>query len=322
MFSELPKLFDRNFAIAYFLPVGLFMVASALLLSSVGYWASIATIFTGNTLFDATLAVFIAWIVGILLLVLNREIFRLLEGYGDYNPLRMFQDRAKHGFRKRVERKDWLDENFLSLTFDQRKERTKLMKELVESYPDQEGLVLPTSFGNALRAFEVYPRVMYGFEGIDGWPRILAVLPKEYRELIDDAKAQVDWWVNLGVMSFLFLIEFWYVVFSKWGLSPVWYITVLNILAPLAIYALFNLVLLWRATSAAIGWGDYVKSAFDIYRFTLLESLGIDVPKTRKAERELWTRFSQAILFHLPESLPDLKKSTTKTKAKDIKTKE
>jgi hypothetical protein len=312
MFSELPKLFDRNFAIAYFLPVSLFMVVSTWLLNSFGYWSNIATIFTGNTLFDATLAVFAAWIVGILLLVLNREIYRILEGYGNYNPLKLFESRTQKNYKKKVERLDWLDENFASLTAEQRSERTKLMKELVKSFPDQEGLILPTAFGNVLRAFEVYPRVMYGFEGIDGWPRIQAVLPKDYRELIEDAKAQVDWWVNLGVMSFLFLIEFWYVVFAKWGLTPAWYITMLNILLPLATYLLLNLVLSSRATSAAIGWGDYVKSAFDIYRFALLESLGIDAPKNREEERKLWTRFSQAILFNLPESLPELNKPTKK----------
>lgn len=316
MFSELPKLFDRNFAIAYFLPVGLFIAVSTWLLNLVGYWSNISTVFTGDTLFDVTLVVFASWIVGILLLVLNREIYRFLEGYGDYNPLKLLNERAKQAYKKKTERLDWLDENYSDLTAEQRNERTKLMKELVESYPDQEGLVLPTAFGNALRAFEVYPRVMYGFEAIDGWPRILAVLPKDYRELIDDAKAQVDWWVNLGVMSTFFLIEFWYVIFSKWGLTPAWYYTALNILLPLGIYVLLNLFLSWRATSAAIGWGDYVKSAFDIYRFALLESLGVDTPKNRDEERRLWTKFSQAILFNLPESLPDLKKSPRKPVAK------
>lgn len=312
MFSELPKLFDRNFAIAYFLPVSLFMIASASLLNLVGYWSNMATVFTGNTLFDATLAAFAAWIVGIFLMVLNREIYRFLEGYGSYNPLKLLEKRTREQFKKKVNRIDWLDDNYSDLTVEQRAERTKLMKEVVESYPDKEALVLPTAFGNALRAFEVYPRVMYGFEGIEGWSRILAVLPKDYRDLIDDAKAQVDWWVNLGVMSLLFLIEFWYVVFSKWGLTSPWYITVLNLLLPLSIYALLNVFLSWRVTSAAIGWGDYVKSAFDLYRFALLESMGIDIPKSRKEEREIWTKFSHAILFNLPESLPELKKSTSK----------
>lgn len=316
MFSELPKLFDRNFAIAYFLPVGLFMVISGIFLNIVGYWSKVKNLLTGDTVFDATIAVFAAWIFGILLLVLNREIYRFLEGYGDYNPLQIFIKSAKQAYTKKIDRLDWLDKNYSKLTNVQRKERTKLMEELVKSYPDREALVLPTAFGNALRAFEIYPRVMYGIESIDGWSRILAVIPKEYRELIDDAKSQVDWWVNLGVMSFFFLIEFWYVVFSKWGVTSSWFITSVNIIIPLAVFALINWGLLWRATSAAIGWGDYVKSAFDLYRFELLDSLGIEAPKTRNAERELWKKISQAVLFRLPEVLPELKKSPGKTASK------
>jgi len=322
MFSELPKLFDRNFAIAYFLPVSIFLAISAWILEQVGYWANISAQLTGdNALINATLGVLIAWIGGILLMVLNRDVYRFLEGYGKYNPLRWFENRAKAEYLKKDERLNWLNDEYSKPTFtaDLRKERTELMEEMAQRYPDQVEFVLPTAFGNALRAFEVYPRVMYGFESIEGWSRILAVLPKEYRELIDDAKSQVDWWVNLGTLSLVLLIEFWVAVFSKWGLTPAWYYTVLNIVVPLTIFGLLNWFLQWRATSAVVGWGDYIKSAFDIYRFTLLESLGIDAPKTRDAEKVLWMKFSQATLFRLPYILPELKKSAKKPSTKKAK---
>jgi hypothetical protein len=323
MFSELPKLLDRNFAIAYFLPVSLFVVVSIGLLKAAGYWSKVETILTGTTIIDATLAILASWITGTVLLVLNREIYRILEGYGDYNPLRLFLGRTKQKFLEKLDRLKYLDGNFENLTLKEKEERTILMKELAKSYPDaakdsnKAKYLLPTSFGNALRAFEVYPRVMYGLEGIDGWPRILAVLPKDYRELIDSAKAQIDWWVNLIVMSFLFLVEFWYVVFSKWGTSPGWFYTALNISIPLVLFALLNWIFLWRATSAAIGWGDYVKSAFDLYRFDLLEKLHIAPPKTREEERELWTSLSRAIIFRKETQLPMLKIVVEKKETKD-----
>ena len=190
---------------------------------------------------------------------------------------------------------------------------------LAQRYPDEESFVLPTAFGNALRAFEVYPRVMYGFESIDGWSRILAVLPKEFRELIDDAKAQVDWWVNLAVLSFILLVGYWAAFLSKWSSTLAWYSIVLNAVLPLALFAFLNWFFFWRATSAVIGWGDYVKAAFDIYRFTLLESMNIDAPKSRATEKDLWTNFSQAILFRLPRLLPDLKRVTNKSKPRKSK---
>jgi hypothetical protein len=64
-------------------------------------------------------------------------------------------------------------------------------------------LTLPTRFGNAIRSFEVYSRIIYGLEAIDGWPRLLAVIPADYRQAIDDAKAQVDFWVNIWMGSLL-----------------------------------------------------------------------------------------------------------------------
>ena len=75
-------------------------------------------------------------------------------------------------------------------------------------FPDEEAWLLPTSFGNTIRAFEVYPRVMYGLDAIPGWLRILAVIPKDYRESVDNAKAQVDFWLNLWFLSILMIFEY------------------------------------------------------------------------------------------------------------------
>jgi hypothetical protein len=319
MFSELPKLFDRNFAIAYFLPVNLFLVASWFLLDKIGLWSQISSRLSGNPVLDVTIIAFFAWIVGILLLVLNRDIYRILEGYGKYNPFHiLFDQRAKKEFSQKKTRLDQLDEQLENdgdaFPADLQAERADLISELAQNYPDDVSFVLPTPFGNVLRAFEIYPRVMYGYEGIDGWIRIQAVTPKDYRELIDDAKAQVDWWVNLGVLSLAYLFEFWIAVFYKYGLHQAWYITVLNILVPLALFALLSWLVAWRATSAAIGWGDYVKSAFDLYRFNLIELLGIKAPQSRAQEKSIWQSFSQAILFRREDLLPALKKSTPKRK--------
>lgn len=54
--------------------------------------------------------------------------------------------------------------------------RNNLMRRLGEEFPDKEEYLLPTPFGNVLRSFEIYPRYMYGFESIDGWGRLLAVI--------------------------------------------------------------------------------------------------------------------------------------------------
>jgi hypothetical protein len=311
MFTELPKLFDKNFATAFFLPVTLFLTASTWLLKKLDLWSKVAPLFTGQTILDLTLAVFTAWMISILLMIVNREIYRVLEGYGKYNPLRALGSRSRAAYKSKRGRLKKLNDQYYQPQFTQdlADERMNLMIELAQRYPYREDLVLPTAFGNTVRAFETYPNAMYGFEGIDGWARILTVVPKEYRELIDDVKSQVDWWVNLGALSFFFLLEFWICILYKWKLSLPWEYHVLNLLVPIGIFTGLNYFFMWRAVSSAIGWGDFVKSAFDAYRFDLLERLDIDIPRTRAEEKTTWLKYSQAILYRKASSLPELKRT-------------
>lgn len=318
MISELPKIFDKNFAIAYFLPVNLFLAASAGLLHLLGDPIRISFTSTAKTIFDVSLVAFSAWIASILLMVLNREIIRILEGYGRWNPLHLSDRKVRRDYADKMKLlNQMVDRNSQGDNSEELiRQHDKLAGELATQYPDREDLLLPTMFGNTLRAFECYPRVMYGMEPIDGWIRILAVVPKEYRELIDDAKAQVDWWVNLGVVSLAFLLEFWYLVFTKWGSGPYWHINALNFVVPLVVFGVLNRFISWRAIRAATGWGDYVKSAFDLYRFQLLEALSIDLPKNRAEEKKLWEQYSQAVAYRQPEDLPELKIPEGKLSAK------
>jgi hypothetical protein len=48
---------------------------------------------------------------------------------------------------------------------------------------------------------------MYGMDAVYGWNRLQAVIPTVYRDLVNDAKAQVDFWVNLWILSSIFLVE-------------------------------------------------------------------------------------------------------------------
>ena len=140
---------------------------------------------------------------------------------------------------------------------------------------------------------------MYGLETIDGWSRLLAVIPTEYRNLIDSAKAQVDFWVNLFYLSLILVIGSLGLIGMYRVIPPLWF---------LALVIFILLISPWRARRLAVEWGDFVKGAFDVYRFNLLDSLSIKRPGTRREEFETWKNFSQAIVFRLPERIPELKK--------------
>lgn len=302
MFSELPKLFERNFAMAFFLPVAIFIGASLLLLDQYQLTQILPTL-NFDTLVGATILGLFSWLGGILLLVTNRDMYRLMEGYGKFNPVKLVGRFQKNRFRKLNEKLDKLNDEYRELgndfPFDKRAERNKIMKELAEHFPDDERWLLPTAFGNTLRAFETFPRVMYGFEAIDGWSRILAVVPEEYRILIDNAKTQVDFWVNMGFVSALLLVEYLGITYYQGSFEAIWL---------LVLIALALLIAPYRARRVAVEWGDLVKAVFDLYRFDLLDALGIERPASREEERVIWTKVSQAIVYRLPSTLPDLKK--------------
>jgi hypothetical protein len=59
-----------------------------------------------------------------------------------------------------------------------------------------------------------------------------------------------------------------------------------------------------RVRSAAVEWGEVVKSAFDVFLPELHKKLEFPIA-TREEERQMWERFSQAIIYRLPSSLPE-----------------
>ena len=313
MFSELPKLFERNFAMAFFMPVAIFIGVSLLLLDQYQLTQILPTL-NFDTLVGATILGLISWLGGILLLVTNRDMYRLMEGYGKFNPVKLVSKIQKRRYLKLNEKLDNLDDEFRELgnafPVEKRSVRNKIMKELAEHFPDNERWLLPTAFGNTLRAFETYPRVMYGIESIDGWSRILAVVPEEYRTLIDNAKTQVDFWVNMGFVSALLLTEYLGIAYYQGSFEAFW-LLVLIILA--------LLIAPYRAKRVAVEWGDLVKAVFDLYRFDLLDKLGIEQPENRDKERAIWTKVSQAIVYRLPSVLPEIKPPEKKDSEKKSK---
>lgn len=305
MLGEVSRIFDRNFAIGFFLPSAILFSLSAILLNLFVFKVDVTTFQETTWLVLATVLGLLSLVGGIVLMAINRDLYRCLEGYGAYNPLRLFGWFEKKRFRDTLREYDELEEEYqrclaegrvFPLKFEQR--QTGLAIRLADEFPDKEEFLLPTPFGNVLRSFESFPRVMYGFDSIPAWSRLLAVIPSEYIAILDGAKAHVDFWVNLGLVFILLQIEYAGVVFSTSGHLNWWVvalITALSISAPV------------RATSSALEWGAGVKSAFDVFIPKLREALEIEQPQNREEEFHQWQSYSRALIFRKPECLPELK---------------
>lgn len=311
MFSELPKIFDRVFMMGYVLPVLVFLGATIGLLRCFGLDPAAQLLTATDSVIGAATTLLLLWAGGLLLTALNWEIFRLMEGYGRFNPVRFLKRRQLDQFKRLLD--DTWSLATKSNRTDSEERQFKLLKyRLAEYYPvdlpseytpetrkkveqDKERL-MPSAFGNAVRAFEVYPRLMYGIEGTRGWDRLLTVVPDAYIKHIDDAKAKTDMWLNFGFLSVVFLVEYVVLVFYTQQIVALWVL-----LPALALGVLASN----RAVSAAVTWGGMVKAAFDVYLPMLLKTLNYERFNTRSEERAFWQDFSHAFLSRKPDSLWD-----------------
>jgi len=137
---------------------------------------------------------------------------------------------------------------------------------------------------------------MYGLDAIEGWGRLLGVVPTDYREQINTAKTQMDFWVNLWLLALLLLPE--YTAFAIHGdsLRALW--------APLAavIVAFFAAS---RAKNAAVQWGDFIKASFDLFLPDLWSKLSFAPAEDSNKERATWENFGFAVHYRAPRYLPN-----------------
>lgn len=307
MFGELPKLFGRNFAIGFLLPVAVLIPVALLVVGSFDERLMDALVRELNGLranpsaLGLTLFLFFLWLAGILLLALNIAIIQLKEGYGKWNPAVLWRSIEFRRFnRHRTKLREFNREYVAGLSEDAavirgRNEEGEL---LASRFPDREDLVLPTAFGNTIRAFEVYPRVMYGLDSIPAWPRLLMVMTNEARELIETAKAQMDFWVNVWLLSLLIFAEYLLLVLLYGRAGNPW--ALLSLALALAASN--------RARAAAAEWGETVKAAFDVYLLDLRDKMGLEEDLDREAEKQQWNNVSVAMIFRREKSFPPRKR--------------
>jgi hypothetical protein len=320
LFGDLPNLFGRDFAIGFLLPVALLIPFSFLVADSFGSVSIHANLESVRNLKDqpillgATLFVFVLWFWAVTLLALNRTIIRVKEGYGRWNPARVWSFIEKSRFRALQNRLQGTEHESLlaqelSIVDDLAALQLKwddLSRELAVRFPDQEGYLLPTAFGNTIRAFEVYPRVMYGLDAIPLWPRLLMIMSEEVRALIDAAKAEMDFWLNLWVVSLVLLAEYLALAVSTHNRGNLWLLLFILVLLPLSSN---------RARGAAAGWGEMVKAAFDVHLTALRKAFEMQEKENRNTEREHWVNLSIALIYRLQESLPPKGKGSEEEKS-------
>lgn len=171
------------------------------------------------------------------------------------------------------------------------------LRRAVEGYPDEKKWVLPGPFGNRMRAVEVYARVVYGLDTVPVWPRLQALLPCDFRDLLNAAKAQLDFSVNLAAAGIL-TATVYAAACACFLRFPTWHPFGAAVVVLLIGYAL--------AVQSVKTYGLYVRGAFDLYRGALADQLGLAMPDSSAKERAMWKLVSRMMIYRSPARFDEL----------------
>lgn len=337
MLGNLPKLLDRNFVLGFVLPVLLFAVAALFLLRDYSFAGAWLDSLLAKDVTSAAYAVAIVWLLAVILLLLNHAIYRMLEGY--LPPLSWRRGAARR-FWTHIQQwqteANGLRERYDDLTQAELKRYNELRGKLSD-LPTTGEDVLPTRFGNAIRAFETYSYDVYGADGVVLWPRLLSVASKDYADAVQDARTQVDFLIGCCVLALCLAVLALVVAFQQTQFDVLFkevaYAWDLSYRAPIPDgNSTRGLFMIWRpllllipfgkllwfiaaclaarifycfAVWAVPAWGELVRAGFDCYLPKLAEQLGYTLPRNDARRRAFWQEISAMMTYRtLPGEPP------------------
>lgn len=166
------------------------------------------------------------------------------------------------------------------------KERPLVEQVLRDYFPPEDSLVLPTSMGNVMAAFESYPWIRYQIDAVALWPRIVPILTNnKFAAFVEREKAGLDFVLNFSILFFVLSIENCFIglLYSQDPITPLILSGVLLILS----------LLFYKISILGAGnWGMTVRVAFDLYRYELLQSLYLKMPDSFDREKQIWSSVS------------------------------
>jgi hypothetical protein len=182
-------------------------------------------------------------------------------------------------------------------------ERLAVYQEWSVAFPSRLNWVMPTQLGNHLRAAETYSFLRYNLDAAVIWPRLRETLPKEFVARLGEAKMNMDLMIVLTTLALIFGVV-WGGVFLalpdaslavyKWVAAPV------VLLAGIGIARVAYL----NAAESALSYGELLKTAFDLYRWKVLEVLHLEPPPDLESEKKLWGEIGGLLYRNYPFQTP------------------
>jgi hypothetical protein len=163
-----------------------------------------------------------------------------------------------------------------------------LSLEKLALYPDDDGRILPTRLGNALRALETYGQDRFDFDSQQFWFELVGTADASVRQEAEEMRAQVDLFVA-AVAAFSLLSAVSFVVAVVVGDVPSF---VLSIAA-----AAFVPLAYVGAVRNMKDWQNSVRAMVNLGRLRVAENLGVVLPWKIDDEARMW-RYVSGSLHH------------------------
>ncbi len=263
-------------------------------------------------------------ILGFTLTALNTFILKMLEGYVIPFPVRFLYNRSRKihqqkAYNLMVHRnnlkseirhleKNTINNSDLEAKLEElRDEYYKAVSDYDQTYPEDLNDVLPSRFGNTLKAAENYSGERYGLDSVHFWPRLVQVIPFDYKLGIDNVRNELSFLVNMSVLSIIFsLLCVLAIFYSMWTANfeianPVIYAEFVGRTARYLISASLGFIscgIFYNASIFSVGsFGLMIRSSFDLFRLDLLKKLGLERPKDSIEEFENWNSLNELIIL-------------------------
>ena len=305
IFSAISGQFGRAIIIGALLPAAVFVLLAYLFVIPMApiEWGLIARIEILDAQWKIAAVTIAAILIAGLLHVLNISIIRLYEGYPWRHGLigRLMTQRQERRLVQLASDRQIARALIPQVAGntdcrqDLEQLRNDAADEIIYSYPQEGTFLLPTRLGNAIRSFENYPLRQYGISGITFWSRFATRVSGSHAAALDDAKTLLDVAINLSFLSLLLAFSMlvlgcmYPIQFVSFPMTVRW---IVRIAAAVLLGHLFYVAAIGRAK----GWGEQVRSVFDLHRWSVLSDLGFEQkPRTLEAERELWKAISLQI---------------------------
>ena len=264
-------------------------------------------------------------IIGFTLTALNTYILKLFEGYVFWRRFPFMRAAHQRKANRLILRQEALKrrieivESYGAQTNRTKRVLLRLRKQYYlvsadydHSYPPSQDEILPTRFGNILKASESYPNTRYGIDGVEFWPRLIHVIPPEYQQSIDGTRNELSFLVNMSILAIVFFLLCILAIFYTFAgpalrtsTIPPEFVGFGNTIR----YSLAGLLALTinigfnRASVYSVGaFGMMVRSAYDLFRLDLLEKFRLQVPENSVDEFHKWKNLNELIVLG-PKSL-------------------